>query len=214
MRNHIFIVVIILAIGVSFGHAQDAEQILKQIQKTYEAMKNVCAEFKQTFYWKLADETQEFSGKVCTRNGVQFRIETEDQIIITDGNTIWTVSHTNKQVMIDDASEGTEDNPFLKTFLRNYVENYRARFIEETKLNEVPHFVIELQAKNEDEFARTIKLWVDKRTYWMTKIVQIDINDNTSTYEVRNIDVNAKLTDAMFQLKPPSGYQVVDMRGE
>ncbi|MBN2356728.1 outer membrane lipoprotein carrier protein LolA [candidate division KSB1 bacterium] len=199
---------------VSAGVGQDADEILKKIQKTYLDMKAVCADFEQTFYWKLADETQTFTGKVCTRNGEQFRIETEDQIIITDGKAIWTLSHINKQVLIDDAAESTEDNPFLKSFMQNYIDHYQAKLVQETKIGETPHYLLELEAKSEDEFARLIKVWVDKKTYLMTKIVQTDINENTSTYEVNDVDTNAKLTDASFQLTPPSGYEVVDMRVE
>lgn len=203
---------VLFSAWISMTQAQDANQILSQIQKKYNAINSVCADFKQTFHWQLADETQIFTGSVCTRNGVQFRIESADQIIVTDGKTIWTQSASNKQVLIDDAAESDEDNPFLKSFMQNYIDNYNAKLAGEETIDGKPYWQLLLQAKSEDEFARTIEVWVDKTTYYMIKIVQTDINDNVSTYEVSRIDLGAKLNDASFKLIPPSGYEVVDMR--
>jgi outer membrane lipoprotein-sorting protein len=192
--------------------AQDAGDLLNRIQKKYESMKNVCADFTQTFRWELAAETQVYEGTVCTRNGVQFKVETGDQVIITDGKTIWTMPRGNKQVIIDDAAENSEDNPFLSSFLQNFITNYRNEMLPAESIAGTPHQHIRLTAKNEDEFTKEVEIWVDQKTMLMSKIKQTDINNNSSTYEVRDIDLNAKLTDASFKAAIPADYEVVDLR--
>ena len=192
--------------------AQNAGEVLGQIQKKYESMKNVCARFTQTFHWELAGETRTFDGTVCTRNGVQFKVETSDQVIITDGKTVWTMPAANKQVIIDDAGENGESNPFLKSFVQNFVSNFRAELLPAAVIAGIPHHHLRLTAKDEAEFTREVEIWADQKSMLMNKIVQKDINGNTSTYEVREIDLNAGLTDASFKPEIPAGYEVVDMR--
>lgn len=207
-----YVSVFVLVFMVSFASAQDAAQVLSRVQKKYESLKNVCADFTQTFEWKLANETQTFKGQVCTRNGVQFRVENNDQTIITDGKTIWTMPRNANQVIIDDAAESPEDNPFLKSFLQNYMDNYKAEYLGQETLAGAAHDHLRLTAKSEDEFAKTIEVWVDQKSSLMSKIKQIDVNDNVSTYEVSNVNIDAQLTDASFRPEIPADYEVVDLR--
>ncbi len=196
----------------SAAWAQNAGDILNRVQKKYASLNNVCATFTQTFEWKLANETQVFEGQVCTRNGVQFRVENSDQTIITDGKTIWTMPRNARQVIIDDAAESPEDNPFLKTFMQNYVDNYKPEYLGEVPLGGQPHDHLRLTARSEDVFAKEIEIWVEKKSLLMTKIRQIDVNDNVSTYEISKVDVNAKLTEASFRPDISPDYEVVDLR--
>jgi outer membrane lipoprotein carrier protein len=209
--KRLFAILLVLSLNLA-AQAQDAGALLGQIQKKYESMKNVCATFSQTFHWELAGETKTFAGTVCTRNGVQFKVETSDQLIITDGKTVWTMPHGNKQVIIDDAGENGESNPFLKSFMQNFVNNYRTELLSPETINGTPHHHLRLTAKSDDEFTKKVEIWADQKSLLMDKIVQTDINGNTSTYEVREINLNAGLTDASFKPEIPEGYEVVDMR--
>ncbi len=209
--KRLFTLLIIFSLTASLS-AQEAADLLGKIQKRYEAMKNVCADFTQTFSWELAGERQVFEGKICTRNGVQFRIETGDQLIVTDGKTVWTMPRGNRQVIIDDASENGDTNPFLKSFLKNFVDNYTSEFLGSETIAGAPCHHIRLKARSADEFTQEVEIWADQKSLLMNRIKQTDLNGNSSTYEVRNIDLNARLTDADFQPEIPAGYEVVDMR--
>ncbi|HNW58479.1 MAG TPA: outer membrane lipoprotein carrier protein LolA [bacterium] len=204
-------VVLILAMS-TFAAAQTAGDVLGRIQKKYEGMKNVCADYSQTFHWELANETQVFEGHLCTRNGVQFKIENNDQTIITDGKTIWTMPHGNNQVIIDDASESDGDNPFLKSFLQNYIDNYKSELLPPETIAGAVHYHIRLTARSEDEFNKEVEIWADQKSLLMNRIKQTDQDGNSSTYEVRDVDLNANLSDASFKPVIPEGYEIVDMR--
>lgn len=204
-------VVLVLTLAV-IASAQSASDLLGKIQKKYESMKNVCADYTQTFHWDLANETQVFTGRLCTRNGVQFRIENNDQTIITDGKTIWTMPHGNNQVIIDNASENAGDNPFLKSFLQNYVDNYRSELLEPETIAGAAHFHIRLTARSEDEFNKEVEIWAEQKSLLMNRIKQTDQDGNSSLYEIKNVDLNANLGDATFKPAIPEGYEIVDMR--
>jgi len=193
-------------------HAQTASAVLARVKQKYEALDRVCADFTQTFYWKMAGETQVTKGSLCTKNGVMFRIELQDQTIVTDGVTLWTLSKSNQQVMIDHAASGKESNPFLKSFIEKYFKNYKAELLAEEAVQNAPHFHLLLTALSEDEFERKLELWINKSTWIMSRVKQTDANSNDSIYEVTSLKLDAVLSDQDFKLVVPDGYETVDMR--
>ena len=104
--------------------AKEVDDVIKQVLKKYESLNKVSATYTQTFHWKLADETQVMHGRIDSQDGHKFRIDTEDQLIVTDGKVVWTVDKLNKQIMIDFASNNTQENPFLKSFFQKYTQEY------------------------------------------------------------------------------------------
>ncbi|MBN1540811.1 outer membrane lipoprotein carrier protein LolA [candidate division KSB1 bacterium] len=190
-------------------HADDkADKILQTASNKLESVKQLCADYVQTFNWQLAQETHTTVGKIYIRDGVSFRIETPEQLIITDGKTLWTVSHANEQVIVDAAENNTRDNPFLRGFIRNTLVAYDAKLVGE----EEGAWYLLLTARSEDEFQREIHLWIDRKTDLIRKVTQVDINGNTVTYELTQIDTRVELNNDHFRGEVPEGYEVIDMR--
>jgi len=213
MKKRFFICLTLLIAATAMPlRAQNADAILSKVKQKYQGLKQVCAEFQQTFHWKMADETQVTKGSLCTQNGVQFRIEMQDQTIVTDGVTLWTLSRANQQVMIDHAANGKENNPFLSAFIEKYFKNYRAGLAGEETLQNVPHYHLLLTALSEDEFERTLELWVNKSTMIMSRIKLVDVNGNDSIYEVTSLNLKPTLSDQDFILTVPEGFETVDLR--
>ncbi len=189
--------------------AQKAEKVLDDIQEQYEKQDNMCAEYTQTFIWKLAGETQTVEGKICIKNQNKFRIESPTQTIIMDGQTVWTINKVNKQIIIDRASEQSNDHPFLKNFIDSFNKDYHVALNEKGGRD---HFGLTLTAKTEDQFIREIELLADKKTKFLTGIERTDVNGNTTIYTVKNIDTGVRLDAAQFKLGVQEGYEIVDMR--
>ncbi|HPI73918.1 MAG TPA: outer membrane lipoprotein carrier protein LolA [bacterium] len=213
MKKCFFICLTLLLAATAMPlRAQNAEAILAKVKQKYQSLKQVCAEFEQTFHWKMAGETQVTRGSLCTQNGVQFRIELQDQTIVTDGVTLWTLSQANRQVMIDHAANGKENNPFLSTFIEKYFKSYRAVLAGEETVQGTPHYHLLLTALSEDEFERTLDLWVNKSTLIMSRIKLVDVNGNDSIYEVTSLNLKPALNDQDFVLTVPEGFETVDLR--
>ncbi|NIA29106.1 MAG: hypothetical protein GWP06_04230 [Actinobacteria bacterium] len=210
-HKKVVLLFILFCFVVSPAFAQDAGKVINQVQKKYESLKGICAEFTQTFTWKLVDETQVVKGKICVKDGVQFDIDTKDQRIISDGKTIWTVNKVNKQVIVDNASNKTEDNPFLKDFLDKFVKNYSAKIIKKEG-GKSRQIHITLTSKTQDEFIRRVELWVNSKTNLISKIEQIDVNGNSTLYQVKNINTKVVLSPKDFKLDLPQGYELIDLR--
>jgi len=212
MVNLKSIIIFSLAIlfSVTFAADKEAEKLLDNVQKTYEKLDNVCADFNQTFYWKLTDETQTVAGTICAKNGDKFRIETPDQYIVTNGQVLWTLDKLNNKVIIDHAENANNDNPFIKDFMNKYISEYSAQMASDRSDNSSD--CILLKSKSGDHFVPQLWLWINKRSNLIGKIVQVDLNENTTTFEMNNIDTKPKLTNSEFNYKVADGTEIIDMR--
>jgi chaperone LolA len=203
--------VVCIALCAEMATAQNARDVIKNVKKKYEELQSLKADFQQEYVWELAGETQRLKGTLYLKAGNNYRIETESQIIVTNGKTVWTYSAENQQVIIDHF-KATEENPLPKDLLFKYSEEYTPHLVGDEKLDGSKAHVLNLVPKGKDAFVKSMKIWVNSSLWLTVKIEQKDINDNVNTYWVRNIHENLKLEDSFFTLKIPEGAEVVDLR--
>ncbi len=202
------ILVLILIGFVSLAFAKDdANDLLKDVQKTYKSNKDLSIHFTQKFLWKLTKEEITIAGKIFVQDGEKFRFENPDNLIINDGKALYTLSYANNQVIVNDAKQGG-DQPFLKSFIEKYVTDYNAEWVEEK--SGIVH--LHLTAKSQDEFVRQVHLWVNKDSKLINKVLQIDANENETTYIVDSVDLDTKLTADDFKISNMDQYELIDLR--
>jgi outer membrane lipoprotein carrier protein len=207
IRSLIFIFII-----VSQALTADVTEIIKEIQEKYEEIEYLSADFVQTEQYKLTGSKNETRGKLFIKDGVQYRLETEDQSIATDGETVWTFSKFNNQVLIDRVKEG--DGSLLpRDLLFKYPKDYFASLLEEVEIEGANYFVVKLDPKEGVYgFIKSMKIWVDEDEYIIHKIEYTDFNDNVSMFEVQKVDIEKKLPDGLFKFRIKEGMEVVDLR--
>jgi len=213
--NQVFIMSICLLLsgGVSsdlFAGSRSAKEIVKRVQKKYSELKTLQADFEQIFVWDLADETQTVKGKIYVNHGNKYRIDTDTQSIVTDGTTVWTYSKDRDQVIIDTVAKSEDTLP--TNLLFRYSEDYKPIFRGEELLDGRKSYVIYLEPKGEDGLIQSMTLWVDASSWLTTKVEQIDINENISTYIVRNVQEDIELPPSLFKFSPTGDMEVVDLR--
>lgn len=207
----LFLNIFILLLLINNSWAIDAGKIIDNVKKKFDDIQNLTADFTQSFKWKLAGETQQQGGKIFIKGKDKFRIETEGQIVVSDGQSLWTFSKSNNQVIIDNVNKADEVVLPREIFLK-FSENYKPKYVGEEKYNTMTCHVVDLIAKTDNQFIREMKIWVDKDN-WLTQQVQhIDINGNMTTYSLSSIKVNQNLKDAVFSFQPPDNVEVIDMR--
>jgi len=189
-----------------------AKKIVENVTKRYQTITDVSAHFEQTFFWKLAGEQQTIEGKIYVKDGKKYRIETDDQLIVTDGLTIWTLSKTNKQVLVDALNENSQQNPLMREFLTRYSEEYIPKLVDQKEIKGAEYYLVELSAKSEDMFITKVGIWVDEKTWLMLSVEQTDINGNLTKYIVTDVDFNTKLSETLFKIEVPEGYELIDLR--
>ena len=89
----------------------------------------------------------------------RFRVTTEDQLIVSDGETLWTYSQPSHRVLIDDLST-TENTLLPRQILFQYTEDYQVSVIREENFVDKACYVLGFTPETGDVFFTEIMAWV------------------------------------------------------
>lgn len=190
---------------------EKANDIVNKIRQTYEKLESLRSDFEQQFTWSLAGETQVLNGTLYLKKGDRYRVETPNQMIITDGKTVWTYALDKKQVYVDNL-EKSRDNPLPRDLIVKYTRDFKPKLLRSEKFDEADCYVLSLTPSDENSFIRSVTAWIDKSTWLAVRIEQTDISDNKTVYLLKNVQRNVPLADGLFTFNIPTGAEVVDMR--
>jgi len=205
-------IVLSFVIMIAVSSAQSVDDIVEEMQERYEDLENLSAEFKQVEQFQLTGSKNETSGKIYVKNGIQYRLETEDRVIVTDGVTVWTYSMFNNQVLIDRVKKN-DASVLPRDLLFKYPRDYYASLLKTEEYENEEHYILKLDPKEDTHgYIKSMKIWVNSDTYLISKIEYIDFNENTSTFAIQKIDIKKDLKDSFFKFKIPEGVEIVDLR--
>jgi len=153
--------------------AQDVDDIVEEIQERYDQLKYLSAEFTQIEKFNLTGAENKTSGKIFVREGVKYRLETDDRTVVTDGVTVWTWSAFNNQVLVDRAKK--DDGAMLpRDLLFKYPREYYASLLDQVSYKGRDQYIIKLDPKEDTHgYIKTMKIWVDEEHYLISKIEYI-----------------------------------------
>lgn len=201
--------IFIIIVGLK---AADVNKIINKVQDKYDDLKYLTAVFKQIETFKLTGSQTESIGKIYIVSGDKYRFESEDQVIVTDGKSIWTYNSMSKQLLIDEVRENS-GALIPRDLLFKYPQKYFATLLSESKENDKKIYLIRLDPKDEVYgYVKSIKIWVEDDLWLIHKIESTDINGNKSLYEITNQDTKSKISEEIFNFVPEEDTEVVDMR--
>jgi chaperone LolA len=195
----------------AFGAGIQSQEIIRNVEQKLSEKQTVTARFEELYVWKLTGEKQSIKGEFNLKGENRFRITTEDQLIVSDGKTLWTYSKPAGRVLIDKVENAENDWLPQKLFLKTRKE-FRHRLSGEETLQARKCYVIEFDAENEDSYITKMKVWVDEETWLPGKIEQTDISKNKTVYTLSEIKAGLELEDSLFEFKPPEGTEIIDLR--
>jgi chaperone LolA len=204
--------IIFLTFISSAFSSESAEKILKNIVKKYKECHNFTAEFIHTEYFKLTGSKNEINGKIYVKDGIKYRLVTDDQTVVTDGKVVWTYSPFNNQVLIDYVKEG--DGSLLpRDLLFKYPKEYYATLLKELSIDEDNYYLLKLDPKeNIHGYIQSMQILVNRKTYIISKVEYTDYENNVSSFEINKIDTTTPLFDSQFIYQIKEGVKVVDLR--
>jgi len=209
----IMLVLSILAMSIMNGVAQEnVEKIIKDVQKKYQNIQLVHADFKQVNRFKLTSIQSEIHGTIWISQNDQFRLETEDQTIVSDGKNFWRFNKLENQVLIDHAKKSQQDI-FLNNFLFKINEVYYSQIAGEQQIDGKKIYEIKLTPrKPEDSFFSYIKVWLYEKSWEIIKVLYMDFNENEVEYLIEKMELNPKVGSGIFNFEIPEGTEAIDLR--
>jgi len=190
----------------------DAEKVVKEIQKKYQKSKSLEIQFKEISRFKLTGTSSEVFGTFIIKDQDNYRLDSETQVIATDGTAFWRYNKIENQVLIDHAKKENQE-VLLNNFLYDLQQKYYSQIINEYKDAGNKIYVIKLTPKASSEsFFTSIKIWVENNSWKINRVIYTDYNENETEYEIENISFDKKFPDSLFTFVPPKGSEVVDVR--
>ncbi len=202
---------IIVILSVEIGFAQSGKDLVDQLRKKYLSIDDAVVKFEQNVKYGVSKFEQSFNGTFYFKKKNKYRIETEQQIVVTDGNTSWLYSKINKQVIID---RYKEDKNALSPdkFLLSISDDYIPVILKTEKDGGKKVYILKLTPKSEDSFIESAKVWIVDGDLRIAKIEIVDVNGTVTTYIVKSVKFNSGLDDSYFKFSIPPDVKVVDLR--
>ncbi len=194
----------------SFSRGITANEIISKVQSKYEDIENIIAKFTQVIRFKVSKVEQEIGGTIFFKKPNKYRIESEQQTIVTDGVTSWSYNPKNKQVIINHYKQDARSLSPEK-LLFSYPKDFYSSYVGEEKVLKEDTYVLKLTPKEENTMTSSIKVWINHD--WLIKQVEVvDINKKATRYTIRELKVDKGIPDTQFQFDVPTGVDVVDLR--
>ena len=207
MKTKNIIACLFLLFATQVVSAQNnAETLIRLLVNQMKSHENI----EMAFNYQISPDGKNFGDKEQGRawlQGEAFKLEMADQQIISDGKTIWTYLINDEEVMVSNASEGTDNTP-LK-LLTSLDESYVATL---TNIDSQGNATIEL-ANPKGQYKRvTLKINAMK-----TELKSADIYMEDGSKALVNIEemkYDQKLDDKFFSFdtKKHPKVDVIDMR--
>lgn len=198
---------LVLLLTVSFAgqaSAQAGGDVLDRLRARYESLDALSAQFTQ----RIGEATME--GTLVLR-GDAYRIETDDQTLVTDGITSWVYSKTDRQVLVNDAiADETAFSP--ADFFAHYPDRFDVQVSGQETIGGERYDRLRLTPRNDDAFLEEVTLFVRGSDTLPTRVRIVDGNGTTVVFDLRGVEVNPRLADDAFRFVPPPGAEVVDLR--
>lgn len=187
------------------------EKVIRNVEEKLASAKTVRVIFEETYIWKLTGEEHALEGELLLEGENRFRIMTEDQIIVSDGETLWTYSKPSHRVIIDKLAS-SENTLLPRQILFRYRKDYEVRIVGEEGVFEDFCYVLELTAETGDVFIPKVKVWIDKREWIPRKVEQTDLNGNRTVYLLNEVQLGVLLDEKTFQFNIPENAEVIDLK--
>jgi outer membrane lipoprotein-sorting protein len=204
--------IILLLFSVSTLFAESVDKIIKNVQKKYRKVQLLYVDFKQVNRFQLTNIENEVYGSIWVAQDNNFRLETEDQTMVSNGEKFWRYNKLENQVLIDYAKKSQQDI-FLNNFLFQISDYYDSQILKESKKGKNTIYEIRLTPKTpEENFFKYIKVWIIDDSWHLEKVLYVDFNENEVEYQIEKMDLDRSKTKTLFEFNPPEGTEVVDLR--
>ncbi len=212
MKNRPFLLCLLLALlgsaSVAFGLT--ADEALAKSQNWFKSGKAWSLDFQlQVFYADSPDIVSQ-RGSLQVAEGDKFKLDVAGIKFYSDGESMWQYNVEQKQVLIkavEDLSSALHPSELLFKYL-----NCKAVGVKESEYNKQKLWVLTLNpAKYAGQFTQ-MEVWLSPKDFSPVRLFTVDSEGNSSWYNILNLKVLKKFTDADFRYKPVSGVDEIDMR--
>ncbi len=187
-------------------------QVLKKLEKRYKPT-GFTARFTQESTVKALELTDFASGRITVKRPDKMRwtyTKPENQIIITDGQTLWAHRPEENQVMIGKSPAllgGGKGASFL-TDMNQIKKKFQITLTEEGTAN---HYKLKLIPLKKTPDLAAIYILISVQTFDLTEIITYNAYQDETRIKFTDIEFKKSIDDALFTFDIPAGMDVVQL---
>lgn len=205
-----------LPVAKSEKNDPEAKKLLDKVRKKYEAYKTLEAGF--TLSIELPGQAAEVQKGSVGQEGDKFRLEMDQQTIVSDGKTTWVYQKKSKEIQINDADPAAGgDNGFLtpKDLLKRYQKGdflyaITDKAAEDGKLVTL----VEFKPKDRNSEYSKLRVSIDAKNKSIESIKAFAKDGSRYTFKITRLSPDKKFSGDYFTLDPKKypGARVEDLR--
>jgi len=218
MKKLIIVIFGLLLANYSVNAQVDAKakKILDEVSAKTKTYTSITAEFTITIENKKNKTTDSQTGKI-TLKGNKYKLEVNNQTIISDSKTSWTILKDASEVQIntiESKEKETGINP--SNIFTMHEKGFKYEFVKEEKQkNGAVYQIIKLypeDVKKKNYHTAILTINKDKSQIVSIKILGKDGTD--MTYFVKSFTTNTAIPETVFVFNDKNfpGYEVIDLR--
>ncbi len=205
-----FSFLILLLVSNSFGQDTKSQAILDKLSLKMKSYKTFYIEFSALIKNITSGQNDNEIGKGWVK-GDKYFANYNDNTIISNGVTTWSIVKEDKSVYEADSDDSEESlNP--KKLMTIWENDFKNKYTKEGKLNNELVHVINLTPKQLDKSDySSIVLYISKSKNELKKVI-MKLKDNTTmTFSLTKLTVNLAIDDTkfIFDKKKYPGFSVI-----
>jgi outer membrane lipoprotein carrier protein len=194
------------------GGATEEETIVERLQKSYDAVSDFVAEFRQETEIKTLSRILKARGKVYFKRPGKMLWRYEEppkQWVLADGNSLYLYQPEQSQILKSPLKAAFRSDIPLSFLLG--LGDLKRDFLVVLKGAEDGRYVLRLAPKGETGALSEIELGVDRKAFDVVWARIRDAVGNMTTIRFSNMKKGAGLKDSLFQPEIPDGVDVVEL---
>ena len=172
------------------------------------------ANFIYTTQEKDAEEVQEIAGKLWIKAN-KYRLILDQQIIISNGTTIWSYFPEFNEVHINTCQAEEETDVFSPIqLLHSYQQGFVPTSFKETIINQVTYDLVELTPTDQKNSIAHLSLLIEKGNHQIKNIKALDKNSTIHSFMLVEMVPDMDIEDSYFEFDTANyeDLEIVDLR--
>jgi len=188
------------------------EQVLEAIDRYYEGLYSLKADFTQLVQVPALEKSENFSGRLYFLKPLYLRLEydnPEGQLLVADGTWYWFYMPQEDLPQAMRVSMKTGEQAPRYVLGGNLAERFTGSLLGVEKRAGAECYVLDLKP-NSPSYYESLRAWIDRVNFSTRAVRYIDEGGHFNTFDLLNIEENAQVSPAKFNFTPPPGTQILD----
>ena len=209
--NRILFFILLILNTECFSQDEKSNEILQQLSIHTKSYENINVDFDFNFKNITQEINEKQKGNIKIK-GNEFRLELDQQIIISDDTTQWVYLKESNELQImeyDSLDEMISPNKLFTI----YEEGYKNNYVELKNENGLSLHIIDLFPIESNSFQK-IQLQINSEKIQLHNIILYDKNGGTFNYLITKFNVDTDLDPNLFKFNKEDypEIQIIDLR--